>query len=212
MPLTEVSNKVEAPESKGFTILPEDVYQVVIKDIDEKIMTKYKSAEEDAFYQFKFAVLDEGEKIQGESINVFTSRKWFSGNKKAQPSKLVTLFKAVYAFYYPKLDIIELEADDITLQAINDLIGRQLRITVKLNDDKTGNKVTEFMAIKKEMDVPDTIKVATVSKKMSAKVSEPTNSKHKELEDDEPKKEKEPLDDYPTGDEPQRPLPWETWK
>lgn len=209
MPLTEVSNRVEAPENKGFVTLPEDVYQVVIKDIDEKIMTKYKSAEEDAFYQFKLAVLDEGENIQGETINIFTSRKWFSGNKKAQPSKLVTLVKAVYAFYHPKLDVIELEADDMTLQVINDLIGKQMRVTIKVNEEKTGNKVTEFMAVKREIEIPSGIEIAKVSKKMAVRESAPTNSKHAEVKDDpeeKPRKEKEPLDDYPDD---QRPLPWE---
>jgi hypothetical protein len=186
MPLTDVANKVEAPQNKDFKPVPEDVYQVVIKDIDEKIMKKFQSEDEEAFYQFKFGILEGGAELQDSSLVAFCSRKWFGGNKKMQPSKLVTLFSAVYGFYYPRMSVIELEAEDITPQVVNDLIGKQLRVMVKLNEDKTGNKVVEFMSIKQELAVPETVKVAAVSKKMVARPGsdEPTtNATHPETQD-----------------------------
>ena len=125
-----------------------------------------------------------------------------------QPSKLVTLIGAVYSFYYPRLSVIELEAEDITYQAINDLIGKQLRVMVKMNDEKTGNKIVQFMGIKKELPVPETVKVAAVSKKALAR----PNAQHEELQDDPtPAKKavqvKAKLDDDTPGKEP---LPWES--
>jgi hypothetical protein len=170
MPLSDASNRVEAPEnSQEWKPVAEDMYQVVIKDIDEKIMKKYQSEDEEAFYQFKLVILDGDEESNLQSLNVFCSRKWFGGSKKAQPSKLVTLVKAVYAFYYPKLSVIELEADEMTPAVINDLIGKQIRVAVKINEAGTGNKVTEFMAVRKELAVPEDVKVAAVAKKHLAK-------------------------------------------
>lgn len=209
MPLSDVANKVEAPENKEFQAIPEDVYQVVIKDVDEKIMKKFKSEEEEAFYQFKFAVLDEGENIQGQSLVAYCSRKWFGGNKKMQPSKLVTLIGAIYSFYYPRLSVIELEAEDITYQAINDLIGKQLRVMVKMNEDKTGNKIVQFMGIKKELPVPETVKVAAVSKKALARPQTTTNENHEELQDD-PTPAKKPAKAEEKDASGTRPLPWES--
>lgn len=169
MPLNETAHGVEAPEQGDWKPIPEDTYQVVIKDIDEKFMKKYQSDEEDAFYHFKFAILDDGEEVQGQIVSTFCARRWFSGNKKYSPSKLVGLVKAVYAHYYPKLSVVEVEAEDMTLPVINDLIGKQLRVVVKLNDDKTNNKVTDFMAIKKELGIPDEVVIAKVPKKMLPK-------------------------------------------
>lgn len=158
MPVTSES-KVEAPQGRTWKPIPEDIYQVVIKDVEEKIMKKYQSEEEELFDMFKFMILDGTGDAALAQVSCFCSLKWFSGNKKASPSKLVTLVKAVYAFYYPNLSVVELEAEDMDFKVINDLIGKQLRIAVKLTTDGTNNKVTEFMAIKQELTVPDEVKV-----------------------------------------------------
>lgn len=187
MPLTESANPVEAPKS-DFVPVPEDLYQVVISDVEEKIMPRYQAKNEDdveAFYKFKFVIINgEDEFSQEKVVSAFCTRKWFSGNKKVNPSKLVNLVKAVYAYYYPKLSVVELEADDMTPAVINDLIGKQLRVSVKLNEEGSANKITEFMAIKKELDVPETVKIASVAKKVLAKPSDEPSDPKKEEEDD----------------------------
>jgi flavin-dependent dehydrogenase len=165
MPLNDTAHGVEAPENKDWTPIPEDIYQVVIKDIDEKIMKKFQSEEEDAFYHVKFTILDGEGVAANQQVSCFCARKWFSGNKKMSPSKLVELVKAVYAFYYPKLSVVELEAEDMTIKVINDLIGKQLRVNVKLNAEGTNNKVSDFMAIKKQLPLSEDVKVAAVPKK-----------------------------------------------
>lgn len=195
MPLTAAANEVTAPTKGDWKPVPEDLYQVVIKDVDEKIMKKFQSEEEDAFYKFSLVILDgANEESQHQSVSVFCTERWFAGNKKASPSKLVSLVKAVYGFYYPDLSVIELEAEDMTLPVINDLIGKQLRVTVKLNQDGTGNRITEFMAIKKELDVPDTITIARVPAKMLAKPGETKSvSKKSDSKESETEENHEPL-------------------
>lgn len=212
MPLNETAHGVEAPEQGDWKPIPEDTYQVVIKDVDEKIMKKYKSDEDDAFYHFKFAILDEGEEVQGQIVSTFCGRKWFGGSKKYSPSKLVSLVKAVYAHYYPKLSIVEIEAEDMTLPVINDLIGKQLRIIVKLNDDKTNNKVTDFMAVKKELEIPESVTIAKVPKKMLPKnrQDDPEEDEPEAKEEAKPAKEKkaEPESEVKTEEKGKSDLPF----
>lgn len=191
MPLNDTAHGVEAPENKDWNPIPEDIYQVVIKDIDEKIMKKFQSEEEDAFYHVKFTILDGEGEAANQQVSCFCARKWFSGNKKMSPSKLVNLVKAVYAFYYPKLSVVELEAEDMSIKVINDLIGKQLRINVKLNADGTNNKVSDFMAIKKELPIPEEVKVASVPKKVQGKPSqeakvEPAKEVEEEMDENSP--------------------------
>jgi hypothetical protein len=185
MPLTDTSMPVESPAGREWKPIPEDVYQVVVKDVEEKIMKKFQSEEEEAYYHFKFIILDGLDDAKDAMVSTFCTRKWFAGNQRTKPSKLVNLVKALYAFYYPKLSVIELEADDMNVGVINDLIGKQLRITVKLNDDKTNNKITEFMAIKKELAVPETLNVADVPKKHLAtpKSTDATNEESSDTGD-----------------------------
>lgn len=164
MPLQSTSSRVEAPAGQTFSVIPEDVYQVVVKDVDEKVMKKYQSDEDETFYVFKLAILgDVPAEILGQTVSIFATRKWFSGSKKASPSKLVNFVKAIYAYYYPKLSVVELEAEDMTPEVINDLIGKQLRITIKVKPRADGNgdtnNVTEFMSIKKELELPNEVKI-----------------------------------------------------
>jgi len=177
-----------ATESAQWDVIPEDVYQVVIKDIDEKETTKYMSEEKDVQYLFKFALLEGDEKILGSSLVAYASRKWFTGGKTTSPSKLVTLVKAVYGFYYPKLNVNVLTAEDMNPQVINDLIGKQVRVSVKLNDDKTRNKVADFMTIKAEMKVPEKVEIVTIGKSMVAKPM--TGQVEPKKEDEKPTEEK----------------------
>jgi hypothetical protein len=185
MPLTSTANQVEAPKS-DFKPVPEDVYQVVIKDVDEKILPVFQAKSEDDVqvnYHFKFVILDgETADSKEQMVSAFCTNKWFGGNKRMQASKLVSLVKAVYAFYYPKLKVEDLTADEMTPAVINDLIGKQLRVSVKFNAEKTGNKVTEFMAIKKEIELPETVKLAEVAKKMLAKPTDEAKQKPAEEE------------------------------
>lgn len=183
---------VESPPEKEWHPVPEDMYQVVIKDIDEKDVQKYKSTEMEVQFLFKFVILEGEDKVKGESLSAFVARKWFSGSKSASPSKLVNLVKAVYGYYYPKLDISDLKASAMSAAVLNDLIGKQVRVSVKFNDDKTGNKITDFMSIKEELKVSEDIKIA--SPDLVAKPGEETPKKE---EGEKPKREEEKDESIP---------------
>lgn len=188
MPLTESANKVEAPRRKDFVPVPEDIYQVVIRDVEEKIGPKYMAKDEDdveAQYLFKIAIIDGEGDAKNAGLTIFCAIKWFTGGKKYSPSKLVNLFKACYAFYYPKIDVTDLNAEDITPIVVNDLIGCQLRVAVKYNADKSGNKITEMMSIKKELAIPEEINLAHVPAKLTTKMQEKHEKSEKKIEESE---------------------------
>jgi hypothetical protein len=153
MPVTGLAT-VSSPEGREWKPVPEDVYQVVIADITEKMGKKYKSDEDQVQYLFKFVILDEGE-AKGQTISAFCSTKWFTGRGELSSSKLVTIFKAVYGFYFKDIVVSDLKAVEINdLMLDNSLIGAQIKVTVKLTDDKSNNKITDFMSIKSELALP----------------------------------------------------------
>lgn len=186
MPITEEFG-VEAPTQKEWLGVPAGVYQVVVKDIDLKDTTKYQSDEKQTQYLFKFVILDGENEANLQILTSFVSRSWFKGNSKKafNPSKLVTIVEAIYAYYYPDLSVKELEAEDMTPPVINDLIGKQLKVVVKLNEDR--NKITEFLQIKAELDVPEEIKIAetklTAKPAAGLKANKSTKSSEEEKEE-----------------------------
>lgn len=136
-------------------------------------------------YIFRFVVVDEGAS-QGLSISDFVTPTWFAElgkkNKKDEPinpSKLVTILKALYGFYYPKLNVFNMSIPSIGM--INDLIGKQVRIAVKVKgdapvegeEDMRKNKITDYTVIKKELEVPEGVKVAkTAASRTSTPVTD----------------------------------------
>lgn len=120
-------------------------------------------------YIFRFVVLDEGTALT-LGISDFVTPSWFAEvgkkNQKGEPvnpSKLVTIFKALYGFYYPDLNVFNMSTPSIGM--INDLIGKQVRIAVKVKGegDEARNKITDYTVIKKELEVPEGVSVATVA-------------------------------------------------
>lgn len=185
MPITGAV-KVTNPVSKEWTPVPEDVYQVVIKDIEEKDVRAFGGSELDleTKYMFKYVILSGEPPHQYQMLTDFAYPKWFSGNsqRKMSPSKLITIFKAIYGFYFPDTKVEEIPVDEVT-PLINNLIGCQVRMNVKLEDEK--NKIVGYIVIKEELPVPEDIKIATISKK----VEDLTDEEIKEALTEDPAKE-----------------------
>ena len=154
--------KVTVPASKEWTPVPEDVYQVVIKDIVEKDVKAWEGEQMETKYLFKYVILSGEAPHKGQMLTDFAYPKWFSGNKDRQmsPSKLVTIFKAIYGFYFPDTKVDEIPASEVT-DLINKLIGCQVRVNVKVKEDES-NKITDYLVIKEELEVPEDIKIAEV--------------------------------------------------
>lgn len=150
MPIQTALN-VTAPVQKAFVPLPADVYQVIVKDIEIRETQKYMSKEREEQFLFKLIVLDEGAH-RTQYVGAFATQKWFNGGKTGSmaPSKLYLIFQAVYQHYYAKVNLQEWEPGMVNQEAVNDLIGKQIRVTVTLQPNGK-NKVTTFMSIKKEL-------------------------------------------------------------
>lgn len=150
MPVTE---DINIPASASYVPVPADMYQFVIKDIESEVQPKYMGKEGETQLQFKIVTQIVGDDtLPDHKFSLWASAKWFAGKKGLQPSKLFNVFKAIYDFYYPQVNLREWKLDMINKAAINDLIGKQLRMTLSEEDGK--NKPTAFMAIKKELEVP----------------------------------------------------------
>lgn len=148
MPLQE-DVKIEAP---SFQLLPNDVYQVVITDVEKHEGLKYMSTEKQEQLKLKLSVCDPGE-FNGSQLMAFSSYKWFDGGTSSSPSKLYAIFQAVYGFYEPKADLQTFEPEMINMDMINGLIGKQMRVTV-MQTQKGKNKIESYMKIKEELPLP----------------------------------------------------------
>jgi hypothetical protein len=152
MPL-QTPIKVEQPTGEGYEPVPDGLYQVVIKDVKLHKSKKYESDEEEEQLLFSTTILN---KQIGKGIGIFARISWFNGVTKrgasVSASKLYSLVKAIYGFYHDKVDVDTLHADDVNMDFINDLLGKQVVLSVKLVNGK--NKITDFAVIEKELEVP----------------------------------------------------------
>ena len=184
MPITE-EIKVTAPVQKEWTAVPEDVYQVVIKDIVEKDVKAWEGDQMETKYLFKYVILSGEVPHKGQMLTDFAYPKWFSGasERKMSPSKLVTIFKAIYGFYFPDIKVDEIPVEQVT-SLVNTLIGTQIRVNVKVREDEQ-NKITDYLVIKEELGVSEDIKIAETGKK----VEDMTEEEVKEEMSKDPAKE-----------------------
>ena|SRR3990167_2710017 len=135
----------ELTTQKEYTILPEDTYEVVIHDIEDKERAVYQKPEEtEQVMQFVFRVV-EGE-YKDEAVYLNVKPKLFQGNQGLSPSNLYQIFSAVNK---KKLDEEDLEG--INTESVNDLIGKNLRIVIKHSQTKDGqarHKIDGFLPTK----------------------------------------------------------------
>ena len=134
------------PQETIIDQVPADVYQVAITDVTETTGTDFKTGEPKSQLRFVAEIVEGDEK--GKNVSFFTSYSWFNGGKNAKPSKLFNLFKTIYAHYLPDIKVNDIPL--VSAQEVNDLIGKQLRVTVE-ETEKGWPKVTSFVAIKKEV-------------------------------------------------------------
>lgn len=172
-------------EAANRAVFPEGIYQAILKDIEVRDTKKWQSEDMEATYFFKFVLLDGPENIRGQGINAFVKMSWFQGSKRANPSKLYNVIKAFWAHYYPKIDPAEVDAEKITSSVLNKLIGQQVLLVVKFNQDRTNNKITDFSPIKAVLEVPAEYKITEAlgvdpataeSEKVAAERKEPSKT------------------------------------
>lgn len=130
-------------EMPSYEVLPEDIYVCEITDVNEVEQPSYDdpSIKEKAL-KFEFTIT-EGE-FQDRKCWKKVTPKLNAGFEGGQPSNLHILMSAVLG----KPPVIE----EIDYEKINDLIGKSLRIALKIKESKEGkeyNIINDFYAMKK---------------------------------------------------------------
>lgn len=136
----------QIPKGKEIVLVPEDVYEVGILDIKDRERTKYKSKDKEEVMMFVFTILD-GEHA-GVELPQFISPSLFAGGNNLNPSKLYQILSAVH-----KKPLDEEDLMGITIEDINALIGKNLRVAVKQYTTSKGelrNKIDSFLTSKRK--------------------------------------------------------------
>lgn len=136
-----VTNNLTHQESKDFELLAEDTYTLQLLDIEERQEPSYddKTVLEDKL-NFSFVVLDEGDN-RGR-------RLWRSVTPVI--SEKSNLLKVIQALVGKNLSQEEQDAFDTN--ALNSLIGSQVRAVVGVTGTGKSNKILNFLPIKKELE------------------------------------------------------------
>lgn len=140
------SYSIPVGQKKEFDLLPEDVYQVQITKLDLKEDEPiYQSDEVEDKFAFEFTIVEDGQ-YKGRKLwlDVRTAMNpAFSGGN---PSWLYKLFCAVN-----NVVLGDEESKSVTATSINDMLGKQLRLTVKQKMNQVGkmkNKIADALPLK----------------------------------------------------------------
>jgi hypothetical protein len=161
--------ELQSPQTKEWPLIPEDVYQTEITDIEYKVeknvwkerekdpVKKATMPDEKQVITFEFTIIEEG--VQ------YGRKLWqkMSPIKPYPPSGTMTSWLYRLASAMAGHPITRAEADKFNSSDINGYIHRQVRVTVKHNPSKDGSKtynnVESFLAAKTELPLFDEAKV-----------------------------------------------------
>lgn len=158
---------IEVPEGKEFELLPKDVYQAELLDIDQKMQNKYQSDEQEEVLVFQFVILEKGDHYGRQMWKYCTPKlsKYNGGSN---------LYKVLVGLNGGKeLSDDAFENPHVTLsdEKLNALIGKQVRLSVgqKAKQDKTmKNVIDAFLPVKEEL--PAYVKSEEKEKDLSEEV------------------------------------------
>ena len=153
MPISQ-GVEIKAPEKKDWPLIPEDVYQVEITDLTED-QSEYKGEKKDVF-KFEFTIIEDGE---------FYGRKFWKRGSRVSPcpsanGKAPLTWKVASAV--ARHPITEEEGKAYTIDMLNAMIGKQLRIGISVTPPKDGkqyNNVESFLMAKTTLSPFDESKV-----------------------------------------------------
>lgn len=135
-------------------MIPEDLYQCVIEDITPVTTKKWgKPDEEEEKLNFKLLILDDGE-FKGQRLFKRVKPVVYDGAETNRPSYLYQIFKAAMKAEPTEKQIHE----GLSGNELNALIGKQIRVSVKLSapdaKGKVYSNVDGILAAKTEMEAP----------------------------------------------------------
>lgn len=145
--------KIEKQEGKEYPPLPKDVYQVQLIDVEQQEKPTYdtrnKSEEEqqlETVLNFQYALLegkDKDQDLRGRRVWANFVPTYLYISSKNGKNKL---YRIVEALLGRELTLEE-EAKGITGKMLNELIGRQCRVSVepKTKGEKTYDNITDWL-------------------------------------------------------------------
>ena len=131
-----------------YIVIPEDVYLCEIKDLEEVEQQKYKApqGEMEEAIRVKFTILD-GE-FKDQTLIKTVKPVIGEGFEGGSPSNLYILLKSVLGNDF-----------EPTLETVNSIIGRQVKVIVKIKTSQKGkdyNIIDNFMAVRPVRTTPIT--------------------------------------------------------
>jgi len=140
---------MQKQEAKEYKPWKAGLYQVVIDDVKDKFIeedSKYNKVG-DELYTFVFRVLTEGDQndrlVWKDWVKPFIS----APRKGRDGSNLYNIVKAVY----PELGDLDLYGKE----DVNELIGQQIILSIKPQEDVQYCKITDYVPSEKDMKVPE---------------------------------------------------------
>lgn len=141
---------VEGATKREFDLLPKDVYQVEVMDVESIQEKAYQSDEIVDKFKFTFVIIEDG-KYYGRRLWKNTTTK-FSGGKK--PTGLFQVLSGVLQKEFSKEES-ENPASWMTLEFFNSLIGRQVRLSIshKTSEEtgKTKEVIESYLPVKTQL-------------------------------------------------------------
>jgi hypothetical protein len=156
--------ELETPQSKEWPLIPADVYQTEITNIEYKSEpNRWRKTEADPAEKqvmtFEFTIIEEGEFYGRKLWQKMSPVKPYPPQQSGKSSWVYRLATAMEGHA-----ITQVEADQYGSSNINGYIHRQVRVTVKHSEPKNGkiyNNVESFLPIKTELPIFDEKKVPT---------------------------------------------------
>ncbi len=147
-----LNSAYKTPEKPKFEALPEDMYQVVIEDINLDERDNWNNPnEKEEVLKFKYRVVEEGEynnRVIFQEVRPIMS----AGSDKGQASWLYEIYKAAMK-QEPTKDQL---AEGLSANEINNLIAKQIRLSIKSKLSQKGNlynKVDGVLFAKQELPI-----------------------------------------------------------
>lgn len=139
------------PKDEAFKVLPADVYNVSVADVEYEIKPSPFKNEDGSTkpdtrqYKFKFLVEDEGE-FKGQSILAWIRESLLPPSKNSKNPTLPEFLKVVTGEKFGADD-----NEKVSGEFMNSLVGSKLRVTTKVEareDGREFTKVVSYMAVK----------------------------------------------------------------
>jgi hypothetical protein len=181
--MIEQQIKIKKEEKKEYPPIPENVYQCELLDITMKETNKYQSQEKENVLDFQFTLLNGKDKngdLRGRNLwrNYVPMSLYIGKNGKN------VLYQIIEAIQNEEMSP-EQEAM-LDSQAINSLIGKQVRVVVKNKPDAKGkiwSNIVSFLPIESELPglTPEEKEKAQVKEKKGEAVVIPSDEELDEV-------------------------------